>query len=223
LLREDSPAENADLGFVHQFVPGTEPGVTLLLLCGTGEDETDFPSLGSQLWPGAALLNLRGKVPENGASRFPRCPEEEVFDIDDLKLRIDELAEFLDVASYRYHFRESKVIAVGYSNGASIAASLILFHPHHLAAAVLFRAMVPFTPAIVRNLSQVNVFIAAGVTDSIVPRKQAKELALMLRAGGADVTIYWHDGGHELGADDLTAAKLWLSEQKWSRSAAGSR
>ena len=205
-----------DLGFIHKFVPARPPvphPVTLLLLHGTGGDENDLLPLGSELWPSAALLSVRGKVSENGMPRFFRRFAEGVFDVEDLKFRTDELAQFLDAAAARYDFKTKKLIAVGYSNGANIAASLILLHPHYLAAAVLFRAMVPFPPDIIRDFSNLSIFIGAGDQDPIVPRNQPQELAAIFESGGADVTLSWRRGGHELGADDIATAKAWLSEE----------
>ena len=169
--------------------------------------------------PGAALLGVRGKVLENGMPRFFRRIMEGVFDIEDLKFRTEELAQFIIAASERYDFRTEKLIAVGYSNGANIAASLILLHPHYLAAAVLFRAMVPYTPEIIRDFRNLPVFLGAGERDPIVPRNQPEELAGILESGGADVTLFWHRGGHELGNDDIEAAKTWLSEVKFRKRA----
>ena len=203
-----------DLGFVHVFVPAEGPSrvpVTLLLLHGTGGDERDLLPLGRRLWPEAALLGVRGKVLENGMPRYFRRFAEGVFDIDDLKARTDEFAEFIDAAAEHYGFSKRHLVAVGYSNGANMAASLILLHPHYLAAGVLFRAQLPFTPAIVRNFSELAVFIAAGTQDQIVPRDETQQLVTVLAGGGADVSMFWHRGGHELGDDDVAAAKTWLS------------
>jgi phospholipase/carboxylesterase/glyoxalase family protein len=111
------------------------------------------------------------------------------------------------------------LIAVGYSNGANIAASLILLHPQYLAASVLFRVMVPFTPDIIRDFRNLPVFIGAGDRDPIVPRSQPQELAGIFESGGAEVTLYWHRGGHELGEDDVEAAKKWLAELKFRKRA----
>jgi predicted esterase len=136
-----------ELGFVHVFVPAeNSTAPTLLMLHGTGGDERDLLPLGAELWPGAGLLGVRGKVLEDGMPRFFRRFAEGVFDVEDLKSRTEELAQFIDAASERYEFSKKKLIAVGYSNGANMAASLILLHPHHLAAAILFRPMVPFVP-----------------------------------------------------------------------------
>lgn len=204
-----------DLGFVHVFVPAKDPASpTLLLLHGTGGDERDLLGLGRELWPGAALLGVRGKVIENGMPRFFRRFSEGVFDVDDLKFRTEELAQFIDAASERYEFSKKRLIAVGYSNGANIASSLILLHPHYLAAAVLFRAMVPFVPDLIRDFHHLSVFIGAGRLDPIVPSGQVEELAATFESGGADVTISWRQGGHELGEDEVRAAKTWLAREK---------
>lgn len=211
-----------ELGFVHKFIPakpGASHPVTLLMLHGTGGDENDLLPLGNELYPGAALLGVRGKVLENGMHRFFRRIKEGVFDVEDLKFRTEELAQFINAASERYDFHTEKLIAIGYSNGANIAASLILLHPHYLAAAVLFRAMVPYTPDIIRDFRNLPVLIAAGERDPIVPRSQPEELAGILESGGADVTLFRHQGGHELGEDDIEAAKTWLSEVKFRRRA----
>jgi predicted esterase len=205
-----------DVGFVHVFVPPDTPApdaVTLLLLHGTGGDERDLLPLGKELWPGAALLGVRGKVLENGMPRFFRRFAEGVFDVDDLKARTNELAQFIDTAAAHYRFSKRHLVGIGYSNGANIAASLILLHPHYLRAAVLFRAQVPFTPDLIRNFSELSVFIAAGIRDPFVPRDQAEQLAAILESGGADVSMFWHRGGHELGDDDVAAAKQWLSKK----------
>jgi predicted esterase len=206
-----------DLGFVHKFVPARPQvphPVTLLLLPGTGGDENELLPLGSELWPSAALLSVRGKVSENGMPRFFRRFAEGVFDVEDLKFRTEELAQFIASASARYDFPIRRLIAVGYSNGANIAASLILLHPHYLAAAVLFRAMVPFRLDIVRNFGNLSIFIGAADHDPIVPQSQPQELAAIFESGGADVTLSWHRGGHELGTDDIAVAKRWLSEDR---------
>jgi len=204
-----------DLGFTHAFLPAEKPTLpVLLMLHGTGGDERDLLPLGRELWPGAALLGVRGKVLENGMPRFFRRFAEGVFDVEDLKSRTTELAQFIDTTSERYKFSKKGLIAVGYSNGANIAASLILLHPHYLAAAVLFRVMVPFVPDIIRDFSHLSVFIGAGRLDPIVPSGQVKELADIFESGGADVTISWRQGGHELGEDDISGAKTWLSKDK---------
>lgn len=199
--------------FVHRFVPATQPdlGITLLLLHGTGGDEEDLLPLGRELLPGAALLSPRGRVVENGMPRFFRRFAEGVFDIDDLKFQTHELNDFLKTIAQTYSVAKNKLVAVGYSNGANIAASLLLLHPHALGGAVLFRAMVPFTPDFEPNLGHASVLLSGGIRDPIVPRENTEQLAAMLTSFGADTQLYWHRGGHELGQDDVSVAKQWLS------------
>lgn len=199
-------------GFVHRFVPAERENAPIaLLLHGTGGNEDDLLPLGQRLLPGAALLSPRGKVLENGMPRFFRRFAEGVFDVEDLKRRTDELAAFIDSARGQYGLSDRKLVAVGYSNGANVAASLILSHPGYVSAAVLFRAMVPFRPDAPPDLSGVSVLLAAGRSDPIVPSAFARELVGILEAGGAQVAVHWHEGGHELGEDDVEAARLWLA------------
>ncbi len=194
----------ADLGFTHRFVPSSgAAGITLLLLHGTGGNEDDLIPLGRELLPGAALLSPRGRILENGMPRFFRRLAEGVFDQEDLKRQTAELARFIDGASRKYGIENDRIVAVGYSNGANIAASLLL--------AALFRPMVPFRPQTPPKLTDVPVLLAAGRSDGIVPAEQTSALAEILRVAGADVSIHWHAGGHELGQDDLTSASNWLA------------
>jgi predicted esterase len=200
-----------DLGFIHRFLPGREAAApVLLLLHGTGGDENDLIPLGQELLPGAAVLSVRGKVLENGMPRFFRRLAEGVFDQEDLRRRTDELAKFIDGARRRYGLGENKLIGVGYSNGANIAASLMLREPGRLPAAVLLRAMVPFVPETLPDLGAVSIFLSAGQRDSIVPAANTRQLLSILESAGATVSMHWHNGGHELGQDDLDAAKLWM-------------
>jgi phospholipase/carboxylesterase/glyoxalase family protein len=209
-----------ELGFIHKWVPaesGSRDPVTLLLLHGTGGDENALLSVGNELWPGAALLG-RGKILENGMpSSFRRFTEA---GIEDIKSRTEELAQFIEAASKRYDFSRRRLIVVGYSNGANLATSLILLHPHYLAGAVLFRAMVPLVPALIRDFSYLSVFIGAASLDPLIPAAQAEELAALFKSGGADVTISWHQGRRELGEDDIQAAKHWLARENIQRKVA---
>jgi phospholipase/carboxylesterase len=196
--------------FIHEFVPGNSSR-TLLLLHGTGGNERDLIGLGRELDPNAALLSPRGKVLENGMPRFFRRLAEGVFDLEDLKHRTNELADFLAAASPHYGFASDNLVAVGYSNGANIAASVLLLRPETLSAAILFRAMVPLIPDTLPDLSSVRVWIGAGDQDPIVPASEAKRLAELLRRAGADVTIRYFQAGHELTSQDLEAARDWLT------------
>ena len=130
--------------------------------------------------------------------------------IDDVRSRTEELAQFIRAASERYRFSTRRLIVVGHSNGANLAASLILLHPHYLAGAVLFRVTVPLVPEIIRDFSNLFIFIGAASLDPLIPAGQAGELAAIFKSGGADVAISWHQGGRELGEDDIQAARNWL-------------
>ena len=202
----------ADLGFKHQFVPAQSPSLpTLLLLHGTGGDENDLLPLGQALAPGAALLSPRGKVLENGMPRFFRRLAMGVFDEQDLRFRTRELHEFVRAASDRYGFDLGNVVAVGYSNGANIAGSMLLLYPEALRAALLLSPMLPLKPEQMPNLKSVAVFVAAGRVDPIVAPENTKQLVLLLEQAGADVTEHWHQGGHELTHPVVEAAHQWLS------------
>ena len=195
--------------FIHEFIPGSSAR-TVLLLHGTGGNERDLIPLGHELDPNASLLSPRGKVLENGMPRFFRRLAEGVFDLDDLKKRTHELADFVVSAAAHYKIDITHMIAVGYSNGANIAASMLLLRPETLAAAILFRAMVPLIPESQPDLSSVRVFIGAGSSDPIVPASETKQLAELLRAAGADITIRFFQAGHGLTHEDLHAAHEWL-------------
>ncbi len=197
--------------FIHEFVPGTS-NRTLLLLHGTGGNERDLIPLARELDSRAALLSPRGKVLENGMPRFFRRLAEGVFDVEDLKHRTNELADFVAAAAQHYGFAADKVVAVGYSNGANIAASMLLLRPEILRGAVLFRAMVPLVPENLPELSSVRVWIGAGSEDPIIPASEAQRLVELLRRAGADVTIRFARAGHRLTNDDVEAAQHWLRE-----------
>jgi phospholipase/carboxylesterase len=195
--------------FIHEFVPGKSERA-LLLLHGTGGNERDLIPLGHELDPNASLLSPRGKVLENGMPRFFRRLAEGIFDLEDLKKRAHELADFVASAAAHYKIDVKNLIAVGYSNGANIAASILLLRPETFAAAILFRAMVPFVPETQPDLSSLRVLIGAGSVDPIVPASETKQLAELLRSSGADVTIRFFQGGHELTPADIQAAQEWL-------------
>src|SRR6188474_3020272 len=197
--------------FIHDFVPGNS-NRTLLLLHGTGGNERDLIALGRELDPNAALLSPRGKVLENGMPRFFRRLAEGVFDLEDLKYRANELADFVVAAGKHYGFTSDNVVAVGYSNGANIAASMLLLRPEIMHAAILFRAMVPLVPDRLPDLSSVRVWIGAGDQDPIMPASEAQRLVELLRRAGADVTIRFANAGHGLTNNDLEAARHWLGE-----------
>src|ERR1700732_169257 len=174
--------------FIYEFVSGKSER-TLVLLHGTGGNERDLIPLGQELDPDASLLSPRGKTLENGMPRFFRRLAEGVFDLEDLRKRTEELADFVASAANHYEINNQKITAVGYSNGANIAASLLLLRPETLSAAILFRAMIPLIPDKQPKLGSKRVWIGAGSFDPIVPASATKQLAELLRAAGADVTV----------------------------------
>jgi phospholipase/carboxylesterase len=201
-----------DLGFDHRYLPGAdESGPTLLVLHGTGGNEEDLIPLGQELLPGAAILSPRGKVSEYGAPRFFRRLAEGVFDHEDLLFRTHELAAFVEAAAEEYGFDRSKIMAVGYSNGANVAASTILLHPGLLRAAVLFRAMVPFESEVTPDLSGMPVFMAAGRMDRMIPQDNTQRLADILTEAGADVDLRWRNVGHPLTYEEVGEAREWIA------------
>ena len=206
--------KDTNLGFIHRFIPphsnAKESKQTLLLLHGTGGTEDDLIPLGNELAPNASILSVRGRVLENGMPRFFRRLEEGVFDLEDLKMRTDELAEFLTKSSSKYMFDEKRIIAVGYSNGANIAASLLLRRPESLAGAILFRAMVPYSPTVMPDLSNKSIILLEGLYDPIVSTTEAQRLLEIFTNAQSNVTLKWQDSGHNLTNEDIIAAKKWL-------------
>ncbi|HEX3443524.1 MAG TPA: alpha/beta hydrolase [Chthoniobacterales bacterium] len=197
------------LGFVHSFLPGRS-GRTLLLLHGTGGNENDLIPLGRELDPNANLLSPRGKVVENGMPRFFRRLAEGIFDEEDLIRRTHELAEFIEQASTRYSLNRQNLVAVGYSNGANIAGSLLLLRPATLAGAILLRPMVPIVPEPLPDLKGMPVLVISGQYDPIIPADEALQLVTMLRQAGAEVSFSLENGGHGLTAGTMEIARRWL-------------
>lgn len=206
--------EPSAIDFIHRFEPARDPSLpTLLLLHGTGGNEHDLLPLGQQLLPGAALLSPRGRVLERGMPRFFRRFAEGVFDEEDIRVRSAELAAWLPRALAEHDVAERPVIAVGFSNGANIAASVMLLHPGALRAAVMLRGMVPLRPAATDAGSgpkSANVLLVSGAEDPIVPVDNARELAALLRARGATVTHEVLAAGHNLTREDLVLAQRWI-------------
>lgn len=192
--------------FIHRLEPGE--GRPLLLLHSTGGNENQLLGIGRMLAPGAPLIAPRGQVLENGMPRFFRRFAEGLLDVDDLVFRARELAAWVDSVAGQ------APVAVGYSNGANVAAAMLLLSPHTLAGAVLARAMLPFEtdrlPA-PPDLAGKRVLLLAGLADTMVAEGQPDRLAAILRQFGADVTLAWQPAGHELGAADIAAMRSWLS------------
>jgi len=208
-----------DLGFVHRYIAPTsgttDAGVTLLLLHGTGGDENELLDLGRALMPGAGLLSPRGKVRERGMPRFFRRIAEGVLDLDDLRARAQELADFVAQAATTYGFDPARVVAVGFSNGANIAGGVLLLRPETLAGAVLLHAQVTLEPETSLDLSGKRILISAGRADPLVPPTETERLAEQFRQRGAQVDLRWQPGGHTLSQAEALAARAWLTEQPW--------
>lgn len=202
-------AQAPDLGFIHRYIPATAPArPPLLLLHGTGADETDLIPLGEMLMPGAALLSPRGKVSEDGLNRFFRRFEEGVWDRKDFAARTQELADF--VARARYTYGLGRPIVLGFSNGANIGWSLMLHDPQALAGALLMRPMLPFDPRPFPDLQDFPVLLLSGKDDPLVPAEQPSYFAALLGEAGADVTLEMLPAGHALTQKDLIFANDWL-------------
>jgi phospholipase/carboxylesterase len=199
--------------FLHEFVQGNS-NRTLLLLHGTGGNERDLIPLGHELDSDASLLSPRGKILENGMPRFFRRLTEGVFDLDDLKTRTNELADFVAAAARHYRLAAEHIVGIGYSNGANIAASMLLLRPEIMHAAILFRAMVPLIPDKLPDLSSVRVWIGAGDQDPIIPASETQRLVELLRRAGADVTIRFFNAGHGLTNTEIETASQWLRDLK---------
>src|ERR671921_2190049 len=185
--------------------------LTLVLLHGTGGNEEDLILLGKELEPTASILSPRGKVLENGMPRFFRRLAEGVFDIEDLKFRTYELADFLQKCSLHYRFDLNQTIAVGFSNGANIGASILLLRSEVLKGAILFRAMVPLIPNPLPNLSNKKIILSAGINDPIVSRTETENLYRLFHKTNANVTLKWQGSSHNLIQEDILVARKWIS------------
>ncbi|GGE34957.1 hydrolase [Agaricicola taiwanensis] len=199
------------LSFTHRFEPATDATrPPVLLLHGTGGDENDLVDLGRFVAPGSALLSPRGKVLENGMPRFFRRLAEGVFDEEDLRHRTHQLADFINEAREAYEL--APPVALGFSNGANIAAALLLLRSDVLAGAVLFRAMSPFAEPPQTDLSAKPVFLSSGALDPLIPAADASLLAASLSERGAQVRHQVVPTGHNLSQPDVDMAKAWLAD-----------
>ena len=200
----------SDLGFIHRFEAGNAD-LTILALHGTGGDENDLLPLVKMLHPTANVLSPRGKVLEGGMPRFFRRLAMGVFDIEDLKFRARELIDLVDGAAAAYGFQRDRVVAVGYSNGANVAGAMLLMDPAALAGAALFHAMKPFDPERMPDLTGRPVFLSGGRNDAMIPASETEALETILATAGAEVTMHWSPGGHELTHPEVEAAAGWMA------------
>lgn len=197
----------------HIFKAGTNPDKpVLLLLHGTGGTENDLMPLASHIDPEASVLSVRGNVSENGMPRFFKRLSEGVFDMEDLKVRTEELRQFIADSAEQYDFDSSNVVAVGYSNGANIAANLLFTYDDALKAAILHHPMVPNRDTELPALNGTPVFIAAGTNDPICPAQESEDLEKLLADAGAKVELHWENQGHQLTMPEVEAAKVWYSK-----------
>lgn len=194
----------------HIFNQGQDPTKpTLLLLHGTGGNELDLLPLAGRIDDEASILSVRGSVLENGMPRFFRRLAEGVFDEEDLVFRTKELNEFLDEAAEKYKFDRNNIIAIGYSNGANIAASLLFHYQHALKGAILHHPMVPRRGIDLPDLSGKSVFIAAGTNDPICLPMETAELESLLKNANATVELHWENRGHQLTVEEVEASTKW--------------
>ncbi|HJQ11245.1 MAG TPA: alpha/beta hydrolase [Gemmatimonadaceae bacterium] len=204
-----------DLGFIHRFVPGEDSsGDVLLVLHGTGGNENDLIGIGQAIAPGAAILSPRGNVLENGAPRFFKRLAEGVFDPKEVRSRGEELARFIRAAVVTYRLDSARIFALGYSNGANIASTVMLIEPGVIQGAILLRPMVVYEPTEKNDLSGSSVFISAGRMDPIVPAASVEQLAEMFREAKADVTLKWQLTAHNLVPSEIREAADWFALQR---------
>jgi phospholipase/carboxylesterase len=202
----------SQFGFHDIFIEGDKASPVFLLLHGTGGDENDLVDLGKAVAPNATLLSIRGKVLENGMPRFFKRLAEGVFDQEDLALRTKEMAEFITAARSHYDIEDRPLYALGFSNGANIAASLLLRNPEALDGAILLRAMIPFEPETLPDLSGKKILLSAGLIDQIIPAEQSKRLAGIFEEAKAHVKFTLKPVGHGLVQSDVQEIKQFLSE-----------
>jgi predicted esterase len=208
-----------DFGFNHIFIdPSSNDSntheyndkskkLTLILLHGTGENE-DLVFLGKEIEPNASILSPRGKVLENNMPRFFRRLSEDIFDLEDLRFRTHELANFIQICSLHYKFDLEQTIAIGFSNGANIAASILLLYPEVLQGAILFRAIIPLIPDdALPDLSTKKILLPAGLQDPIATRIETENLFRLFQKTNANITLKWQHSSHRLIQEDIVVAR----------------
>jgi phospholipase/carboxylesterase len=205
-----------ELGFIHRFVPAEGPasGETLIVLHGTGGDENALVGIGQTIAPGAAILSPRGNVLEHGAPRFFKRLAEGVFDPKEVRSRAEELARFIRAAIVKYALDSTRVYALGYSNGANVASTVMFIDPQLIQGVILLRPMVVFEPKDQNDLSGTGVFISAGRMDPIVPVSSVERLAELFESRHAEVTLKWQLTGHNLVPSEVREASDWLALQR---------
>ncbi|WP_216214056.1 alpha/beta hydrolase [Amycolatopsis aidingensis] len=199
------------LSLEHRFLEGDPAAPVLLLLHGTGGGPEDLLGLARELSPGSPVLAPAGPVSEHGAARWFRRLAEGVFDTEDVLARAGQLADFLLAARAEYGLAGRRLVAVGFSNGANIAAATVLLRPDALTEAAAFAAMLPVPEPPRHDLSGSRVFLSGGEQDPMAPLPSAEELVRVLRDRSAEVTTHRHPGGHQVTPDGVRAAREWLT------------
>ncbi|NEW07396.1 alpha/beta hydrolase [Paenibacillus sp. SYP-B3998] len=197
----------------HIFQQGSDSSAPVLVLFhGTGGTEQDLLPLAQTVAPSSSVLSVRGNVLENGMPRFFRRLAEGIFDEEDLLFRTQELNEFLDQAAEEHGFDRHNLVAIGYSNGANIAGSLLFHYPGALRGAILHHPMVPRRGVQLPDLSAVPIFLGAGENDPICPPQETEELQKLLSDAGAPVVVHWERAGHQLTHSEVGAAAAWYKQ-----------
>lgn len=191
--------------YIHKVLPGSPGGPMLFVFHGTGGDESQLLSPGRDLVPQATIISPRGDVSEYGAARFFRRTGEGVYDMGDLARATDKMAAF--VKAHVEAAKPSVVLGLGYSNGANILASVVFAEPELFDATVLMHPLIPFEPQVKASLAGRHMLLTAGKRDPICPPNLTTRLEAYLRADGADVTVEWHEGGHEVRPNEIEAAR----------------
>ena len=199
------------MDFIHKFTPG-HSHTTVLLLHGSGGDENDLLPVAGAVAPGAAFLSPRGNVEQHGALRFFSYPGPDGFDPEEIAQRVEEMSDWLGRMIAQYEIDPRHLYALGYSNGANMAAATLLLKPGRIAGACLFRSRAVVTPAVLPDLNSAPVLISAGQTDHLIPAAEAEVLGKLLTRAGAHVDLAIQNAGHELTPADFSLAKQWFAK-----------
>lgn len=196
------------MSFFHIIEPGSDRlAPALLLLHGTGGDEHQLTSLARAASPGSTLIALRGDVIEDGVLRFFRRFAEGQLDEDDLRRSVAQLRSFLaDLAPVP----SRPPVAVGYSNGANLAAAALFLHPSLLGGAALLRAVAPFRDMPAAALADLPVLMLSGSQDDVIDARRTQRLEAELARAAAAVDHRWLDAGHDLSDLDPAHLRRWL-------------
>lgn len=194
--------------YIHAETKGTAGAPLVFTFHGTGGDETQFHGLAEQLLPGAHVVSPRGDVSEHGMARYFRRTGEGVYDMKDLAQRREAMAQF--IRTKVHEAGATRVVALGYSNGANIAAAVAFSHPDLFSDVIAMHPLIPWTPEDQPDLASTRWLITAGERDPICPAPLTRDLLGYLRAQNADVSEHWHPGGHELVQSELGAIQTFL-------------